>query len=347
MKPLGQTPVTRYLAEIVNTLATTNQHERVLHLIVDRLVRLTHCATCAIVQIDPKTEYLTIENSQGLSNHFCNEFRKKIATETAGKLLWTGTPVRLRGVPEEAAQAAELMLEHPFRSCVAVQIAVDHRTLGYLHLDSQEPDAFSEEDLTLLSLFADLAGLALNKSRLFEENLRLDRTDHETGVEKYLPFLERVHAASVRGTAFGEHFGVLILDVDNFKDVVKTYGYDLSRELLRSLGGTIRGSLRPIDAVGRYGFDEFILLLENCDLEGAVRRAQELRTTIAEGRHTAQEIHSTISIGVAAFPQNGTTPEDILLTAKKALFESQRAGRNLVCSFGDVWFAHEPHQVIV
>jgi two-component system, cell cycle response regulator len=345
MHPLS--PALRYAGEIVHTLGSTNQHERVLHLVVDRLTRLTHCSTCAIIQIDPKTEYLTIENSQGLSLGFCNAFRKRIATAAAGRLLWTGAPVLLRGHPGEEECARELALEHPFRSCIAVQIAVDHRTLGYLHCDSQEADAFTDDDLALCTLFADIAAIALNKSRLFEENLRLDRVDRETGVEKYLPFLERVHAASARGSAFGEHFGVLILDIDNFKETVQTYGYDASRELLRALGETIRGILLPIDGIGRYGFDEFIVLLENCDLETSVQRARELRTAIAEQRYTTGGISTTASIGVAAFPQNGTTAEEIILTAKKAVFESQRAGRNLVCSFGDLWFAAEPHQTIV
>lgn len=323
----------RYLADILHTLSATNQHERILHFVVDRIARLTKCQTCAIILIDPKTEYLTIENWHGLSLTFCNEFRRRIATAAVGNLLWTGTPLV---IPDSAANpdtARDLQLEYPFRSCVCVQISLDHRTLGYLHVDSTEPGSLTQDHAGILGLFADIVALALNKSRLFEENLRLERIDKETGVEKYLPLLERIQSAVTRAQEFGEHFGVLLLDVDNFKEIVKTYGYDTSRELLLSMAGVLRMDLRPIDAIGRYGFDEFIILLEKTELPALVTRARSIRESVARRTYTAGEIHSTVSIGVASFPRNGTTADDLILTAKKGLFEAQRSGGNEVCSF--------------
>src|SRR5512140_1766798 len=86
-----------YVAEILGLLRTTNQYERVLHLIVDRISRLIHCQTCAVVLIDETTEYLRIDNFVGLSHTFCNDFRRHIATASIGRLLWTGTPITLNG----------------------------------------------------------------------------------------------------------------------------------------------------------------------------------------------------------------------------------------------------------
>lgn len=322
----------RYLAEILHTLSATNQHERVLHFVVDRIVRLTKCRTCAIVLIDPKTEYLTIQNWHGLSLTFCNEFRRRIATAAIGNLLWTGTPIVIPDSEARPEAARELQLEFPFRSCICVQISLDHRTLGYLHVDSREPGALTEDHAEILSLFADVVALAINKSRLFEENLRLERVDKETGVEKYLPLLERIQGAVTRAKEFGERFGVLLLDIDNFKEIVKTYGYDTSRELLLSMAGVLRSDLRSIDAVGRYGFDEFIVLLENSDPPAVLARARTIQEALTRQRYTANEIRSTVSIGAASFPRNGNTADDLILAAKKALFEAQRAGGNEVFS---------------
>jgi diguanylate cyclase (GGDEF)-like protein len=327
----------RYLSEILHTLAATNQHERILHFVVDRIVRLTKCQTCAIVLIDPKTEYLTIQNWHGLSLTFCNQFRRKIATAAVGNLLWTGAPLVLSDGAVEPETAKELQLEHPFRSCVCVQISLDHRTLGYLHVDSAEPGALTRDHAEMLGVFADIVALALNKSRLFEENLRLERVDGETGVEKYLPLLERIQDAVTRANEFGERFGILLLDVDNFKEIVKTYGYDTSRQLLSGMAGVVRADLRPVDAIGRYGFDEFILLLENTDPPAVITRAHSIRESVALHHYTPREIHSTVSIGAASFPQNGTTADDLILTAKKALFEAQRSGGNEVRSFQEEW----------
>jgi diguanylate cyclase (GGDEF)-like protein len=324
----------QYLSEILHTLAATNQHERILHFVVDRIVRLTKCQTCAVVLIDPKTEYLTIQNWHGLSLTFCNQFRRRIATAAIGNLLWTGNPIVLPDSAEAPETAKEIQLEHPFRSCVCVQISLDHRTLGYLHVDAAEPGALSLDHVQIFGMFADIVALAVNKSRLFEENLRLERVDKETGVEKYLPLLEHLQGTIIRAKEFGEKFGVLLLDVDNFKEIVKTYGYDASRELLLSMAGVLRSDLRPIDAIGRYGFDEFILLLENADTPAVITRAQGIRESVARQHYTAQEIRSTVSIGVASFPQHGMTAEDLILAAKKALFEAQRSGGNDVYCHG-------------
>lgn len=346
METLPSTQCSRYIAEILHTLSSTNQHEQVLHLVIDRIVRLTRCQTCAIVLIDPKTEYLYIENWHGLSLTFCKEFRRRIATAAVGKLLWTGTPVVLKGDEEDATVMKEVQLEHPFHSCVCVQIAVDHLTLGYLHVDSTEANAYSSNDVDMLALFADIVGIALNKSRLFEENLHLERIDKETGLEKYPKFLEHAHAALVRAQEIDERFAILVLDVDNFKDITKTYGYESSHLLLREMASLVRQDLRPIDGAGRYGFDEFILLLENSNLETAVHAAQALRERVASQAYTEKQIRSSVSIGVAAYPQNGHAVNDLILTAKNALFEAQRSGRNNVCWFKDEWFTRETEPIL-
>jgi diguanylate cyclase (GGDEF)-like protein len=320
----------RYLADLLHALNTRRQHEEVLHLIVDRTFRLTHCQTCAIALIDPKTEYLQIDNYHGLSLRFCNAFRRRIAAQAIGQLLWTGVPIILTGHEADRSLAEEIQLEHPFVSCVCVQIAVHERTLGYLHVDSTQEDAFSQGILHFLRMCADIAGTAILKSRLLDENLRLERVDGETGLEKYQPFTEKLDAALLRGDQIGEQSSILLLDVDNFKDIVNTYGYDASRQVLKELGGRIKAALRPIDSACRYGFDEIAVLIENTDLKSALRFAEGLRHAIADHPFTPRGIPSTASMGVATSVVHGSTSTDLINSAKRALFEAQRAGRNNV-----------------
>lgn len=320
----------RYISEIIRSIKSTNQHEKVLHLIVDRIVRMYKCQTCAVVLIDPQTEYLRIDNCTGLSLTFCNAFRRHIATAAIGQLLWTGKPILIGDSLDQTTLAEEVQLEQPFASCLAVQVAIDQRTLGYLYVDSKEKHAFVESDIQLLQVFADFAGLAIVKSRLYEENLRLERVDKESGLEKYVPFLEKAQRSMDRAKDFNENFSLMILDIDNFKHTMNTYGYDASRLLLKEMGDRIKSHLRTIDAAGRYGFDEFIILLANTGLDGALSSAMLLRKTIEETAFTKHQVRSTVSIGVAAYPQNGRTIEDIVLSAKNALFEAQRTGRNNV-----------------
>lgn len=331
----------RFIAELLQTAKSTNQHEQVLHLVTDRVTRLYGCQSCAVILIDPGTEYLSIENSTGLSLTFCNAYRRMIATEAAGRLLWTGTPVLITDAHQEPDLAAQLRLEHPFGSCGCAQISVDERPLGYLHAESALPGTFGPKDLQVLQLFADIAGLAVTKSRMFEEHLHLERVDRETGLEKYLPFLEKLSEGVERSREFHEPCAVALLDIDNFKTIMRTYGYATSRDLLREMGDTIKHALRAVDAGGRYGFDEFVVMLSNTDLQGAVDFARELLMRIAGRTYTDKEIRTTVSVGVSAYPHNASTVEDLLTTAKRGLFEAQREGRNRVHYFRSTWYARE------
>jgi len=331
----------RFISELLEVVKSTNQPEKVLSLAVDRVVRMYRCQTCALVLIDPKTEYLSIDQCHGLSLTFCNAYRRRIATAAIGQLLWTGVPILITDASEQATLALETQLEHSFGSSACVQISVDQRTLGYLHADSREKAAFASKDLRILQLFADIAGLALVKSRLFEENLRLERVDHETGLDKYIPFLEKLRTIRERAHEFNESFSVLLLDIDNFKDTMNTFGYDVSRSLLKEMGDVLKGGIRPVDAAGRYGFDEFIVMLANTDLDAALTIARRLLKDVQEKSFTQKGIKSTVSVGVAAFPQNGHSVEDLLTTAKAALFEAQRRGRNTVHHFDREWYSHE------
>ncbi len=328
-----------FLQDIGGVCASNPRYERTFHYVVDRLVRLFNCQTCAIVLIDPVTEYLSVENCHGLSWTFCKDFRRRVATGNVGRLIWTGTPILLEDSSADAALAAELELEHPFRSCACVHIGLHHRSLGYLHLDSREPGTFRAADLPLLRLFADIAALALHKTRLGEENLRLDRVDHETGLEKYGPFMETLQKTRERAHDLNETFALLLLDVDNFKAIVNTFGDEASRAFLAELGSLVASQLRPVDVAARYGRDEIIILLSTCTLEDAVAAARRVREAVEGHRFTARNIDSTVSIGVAAYPLNGRTTDDVMQTARSAVFEAQRAGRNKVFFYHTEWYS--------
>jgi diguanylate cyclase (GGDEF)-like protein len=342
MTSLSASRCLTHLSEIAHTLKTSPEYERTLHLLVDRLVRMFNLQTCAVVIIDKKTEYLTIENSVGLSWTFCKDFRRTLATGAIGELLWTGRPIVINDSNASPELAEEVHLEHSFRSCVIVQIAADHRTLGYLYADSKETNSFTAEDISLIQMFADLAGVAIQKATMHEVFLRLDPIDHETGLEKYGPFIERLHVSMQRAEHFHEQFALLLLDVDNFKSLTDTYGYDNASVFLKELGDLIRGSLRNVDACARYGRDEFVVLLANANLDQASVIAKSLAHRVETSLFTPLGVSSTISVGVAAYPDNGRSESDILLSAKNALFEAQRAGRNKVFHYTAEWFVGHP-----
>ncbi|MGD1046811.1 MAG: sensor domain-containing diguanylate cyclase [Bacteroidota bacterium] len=319
-----------FFSEVLGILNSTHEPERVLSLIVDRIVRIYGCQTCAVIIIDPATEYLQVSTNHNLSHRYVKEFRRSLGTGAIAKMLSTGKPILITDGKRESQLATEVQLEHLFRSAVCLQVSAELRTLGYLYADASEPDTFTEHDLRILQSFADLASIALNKSYLYEKNLRLDKIDHETELEKYAPFLERLSTSISRAEESHENICLFILDIDNYKQIGGTYGYEASKRVLKEIAGLVKARLRPMDAASRYGFDEMIVLRENASLEAGIAFAEELRKTIEETEFTQQGIRTTVSIGAVAFPKNAISEKELLIAVKEALYDAQRNGRNRV-----------------
>lgn len=334
-------PCLHLMTQVVKTLKSAREPEKVYDGVIALLRQVFRCHAAAIVLIDPATEYLKIETSDGISHLFQKSFRKRLSTGAIGSLLWDGIPVVIRNADEEPGLAGQVVLEQPFGSCVCTQMSADHRTVGYLYMAKPEPCDFTGEDLAILQACADVAALAWYKCRLVDENLRMDPSDPETGLEKYSSFQERLVATMERAVRFREPFALILGDVDNFKTICHTYGYTASKKLLRELSDIVLRSLRSIDAAARFGFDEFVILRANAGPQDAVLFTEGLRKTIAGRKFTPEEIGTTVSLGVATYPQNGSSAEELLLTAKKALFEAQRSGRNKVMAPPGVWYASE------
>jgi diguanylate cyclase (GGDEF)-like protein/putative nucleotidyltransferase with HDIG domain len=130
----------------------------------------------------------------------------------------------------------------------------------------------------------------------------------------------------------GRTFGVLFVDVDHFKSINDGFGHDVGDEVLKGLAGCIRKTMRPGDACGRYGGEEFVLVAPDADAERACALAETLRASVEELVVPALERSVTVSVGVAVFQpgQPDTSVEAICKRADSALYEAKRLGRNRV-----------------
>ena len=334
MKELQPTQCLEFFGELITLLRTNRHYERVFHYVVDRIVRLFHCRTCAIVLIDRETEYLSIENCFGISRTYCKEFRKHVATGAIGDLLWTGRPLLISDAALLPELAAEVCLEQPFVSCVCVQINMHHQTMGYLYAASDVKDAFMEEDVKMMEAFAGIAGLALYQNRLYDQNLLLDRVDHETGRERYSCFAETLQLQLARAAETGEEFGLIMMDIDNYKSISNTYGGESRLAFLREFGGVLHKQLRVFDQVCRYGADEMLVMLPNSGTEAVQEAAKRFCSAIRGHTFTEHDIRSTVSAGVVVYPYDGITAEELLLAVRQLVFDAQRAGRDRVLWMG-------------
>jgi two-component system, cell cycle response regulator len=159
----------------------------------------------------------------------------------------------------------------------------------------------------------------------------LSRTDPLTSLWNYRYLTLALGHEIERATRFDRPLTVLMLDLDRFKQINDHYGHQVGDAVLIELAGRMRTEVREVDTVARYGGEEFVVVLPETDATGAARAAERLGTAIRSSRFCADSRHPlvvTASIGVAVFPDHGSTASRLLRSADDALYAAKDGGRD-------------------
>ncbi|GHH66533.1 GGDEF domain-containing protein [Streptosporangium violaceochromogenes] len=189
-------------------------------------------------------------------------------------------------------------------------------------------------DLNLALLTLALPPVVLLQRSLLHAQLQAAaRTDPKTGLLNAAAWQREADTEIVRARRTGETLALLIIDIDHFKRVNDTYGHLVGDQVLVGVTATIRGQLRDYDVVGRFGGEEFVVLLPRADVTEARRVAERLRTRIGRMAVPADDnmITVTISVGVAIMSMHGDDLIELLAAADLALYRAKELGRDRIC----------------
>ncbi|PRY08299.1 GGDEF domain-containing protein [Kineococcus rhizosphaerae] len=182
--------------------------------------------------------------------------------------------------------------------------------------------ALEEANERLRAQVATIEGL---RAELAEEAAR----DPLTGLRNRRRFVEDLANRLTASGASGQPLSLVLLDVDHFKAINDAHGHAVGDDVLVEVAHALRAHARPEDVV-RYGGEEFVVLLPHLGAAAARVRAEELRAACARVRVEVEALRITISAGVATAPDHGTTPDELLLAADRALYEAKGGGRDQV-----------------
>lgn len=175
-------------------------------------------------------------------------------------------------------------------------------------------------------------GIQAEMRELKDNYERQSVTDHLTGLPNRRYATQRMEEEISRFARYGDAFSVLIADLDNFKKVNDSHGHQCGDEVLCRTAALLRGNIRSVDIISRWGGEEFLLIMPQSDIDAALRTAEKLRVIVGKTsyQHATMRFGVTVSFGATQCRQ-GDSMDSILTRADHALYCAKEGGRDRVC----------------
>ena len=209
-------------------------------------------------------------------------------------------------------------------------LKVDKNPIGYLVASE-----IKEGDKDKFHILAQQFILSIKRAILYQKVQELAIMDGLTQVFSRRFVLERLNEEMARSKKFNYNFSILMGDIDHFKNYNDHYGHLVGDAILREVSKTIKENIRQIDLIGRYGGEEFLVILTETDKEQARLAAERIRGAIEYKQIKAydENLKVTISIGISTFPDDAKDIQGLIEKSDTALYQAKQTGRNKVCVF--------------
>jgi diguanylate cyclase (GGDEF)-like protein len=300
--------------------------------LVERLTSIFQARSATLLIANPETGLVSVLSSMGG------------AMET-GVLFPLDDPgvehLRRAGRPlpvEQLAFRSPAFAHHgPEPDGLAVPLLSQERLIGILVVGRKEGSrrSWPAEELDLMSLLAHHVATVFENARLFESATY----EGLTGLLRREAILEQLDRELERALRYGRPLTIAMADLDHFKDVNDRHGHLAGDSLLRRMSQILAGGLRSTDWIGRYGGEEFLLVLPETGMEGAAAVAEKIRDRVQSTLVPLDDgtpVHVTVSIGLAALEEAAgrasgkVTARDLIAAADRSLYAAKNAGRNRV-----------------
>lgn len=324
------------LLNVAQLVVSSLELNEVLQNILHSAMAIMDMPAGSVALYDKESRQLQLRAHAGLSEAFVARDRWPVAP---GGLTYEILDRGELFVVEDTARAEffnnPLAVDEGIRSLIAVPLKMQRKIVGVLYLDDFQPRGFPAERLELLQVLGSFASMSIDNARLYQRTLELACTDGLTGLYNHRQFKKMLGEELARAGRYGKPLSIIMFDIDNFKKFNDAYGHPSGDVVLQETAVLLRELLRGCDLVFRYGGEEFVALLPETPFADAVKVADRIRIFIeTESPRFLSRITAshgvTASVGVATFPEDGASPEELLQAVDQLMYQAKRKGKNQV-----------------
>lgn len=319
------------LLEISTNIIAELNLSSLLELIINKTIQIFNASASSIMLWDEKKEKLIIKASSGLSDEYVkNQSIPKDRILSLGNFNGKFSPIVVEDLKLSPFGNLELIKKEDLCSLLSIPLVESNELIGALNIYSKNtPRVFNQEELEIAQILANQVAIAIRNARLFEETQRLAITDFLTNLfnRRYIEMYLKSELA--RASRYNQEVSVLIIDIDNLKFYNDVYGHEAGDKIICMIAQLLLKSCREMDIVGRYGGDEFIIILPQTNSQGAKIVGERILSAVEKEVFVTKEgtkIPITLSIGSASYPLDAEDVDLLLSFADTAMYKSKASG---------------------
>ncbi len=315
-----------HISSIIGSIFDVNG---LLKFINETIIEIIEADYSTIFLFEPKRGSLEIQNTNITNEENIRKLRTSINNDIVYDIIENGSPLVVNVVD---SSDYEFVRGREVKSFICMPISTTKKKYGVVLIESTEYNRFHDENQKLVTLLGHQMSTSIENLELYKRMKELATTDGLTGVFNRLYFQERLSKELKIAHEHDYPLSLVIFDIDHFKRVNDTYSHLIGDRVLKLVTSVVKNSIRRSDMIARYGGEEFIILFPNMDIKRAQETCEILREKIQATHLVNREVNLsvTVSFGIANFPHNAYSEENLVKAADRALYEAKEGGRNQV-----------------
>jgi diguanylate cyclase (GGDEF)-like protein len=294
-------------------------------LIASKLTNLVPFAACALFLFDEPDDMLRCRFATGAE---ADEIGMMAIRAGHGLAGWVARNRRslVNARPSADFEAAGLGAGTSLRSALVTPLVFNDRFIGTLAVYHTEADFYTDDHRRLLDRVSEQASAVIHNSIVFEQTQEDSLTDPLTGLPNTRFMFLHLSRELARAERMKSEVALLVMDLDNFKEINDTFGHGAGDRALREVARVLRAAIRPYDICIRYAGDEFVVVLAGCGAEESERKRMELQRAVEDvvfEPRPGRRVPVRISVGAAVFPRDGDGYEAIMATADSRMYRDK------------------------